>query len=139
MQAERPPKGGASEFQDLIRISIPAAFEAIAATLQLGSVGYEPELNAKGERLTDPIMLDALNDAERRGVAIRIVLDPRERHDFVKLSDLSDNVRIKVHERAAALGIGRQVDRVLGGCNESGIDRVEALLGRKVNLLRFGH
>ncbi len=45
--------------------------------------------------LTDPIVLDALNDAERRGVVIRIVLDPRERHDFVKLGDLSDNVRIK--------------------------------------------
>ena len=45
--------------------------------------------------LTDPIVIDALNAAERRGVAIRIVLDPRERHDFVKLGDLSDNVRIK--------------------------------------------
>jgi phosphatidylserine/phosphatidylglycerophosphate/cardiolipin synthase-like enzyme len=43
--------------------------------------------------LTDGIVLDALNDAERRGVAIRIVLDPRERHDFAKLGDLSDNVR----------------------------------------------
>ena len=45
--------------------------------------------------LTDPIVIDALNDAERRGVVVRIVLDPRERHDFVKLGDLSDNVRIK--------------------------------------------
>ena len=45
--------------------------------------------------LTDPIVLDTLNEAERRGVAVRIVLDPRERHDFVKLGDLSDNVRIK--------------------------------------------
>jgi phosphatidylserine/phosphatidylglycerophosphate/cardiolipin synthase-like enzyme len=45
--------------------------------------------------LTDPVVLDALNEAERRGVAVRIVLDPRERHDFVKLGDLSDNVRIK--------------------------------------------
>src|SRR6202007_613811 len=45
--------------------------------------------------LTDPAVLDALNAAERRGVAIRIVLDPREHHDFVKLGDLSDNVRIK--------------------------------------------
>jgi phosphatidylserine/phosphatidylglycerophosphate/cardiolipin synthase-like enzyme len=40
-------------------------------------------------------VLNALNDAEHRGVVIRIVLDPRERHDFVKLGDLSDNVRIK--------------------------------------------
>ncbi len=45
--------------------------------------------------LTDPIVLDALNQAEHRGVMIRILLDPRERHDFVKLGDLSDNVRIK--------------------------------------------
>ena len=45
--------------------------------------------------LTDPIVIDARNDAERRGVVVRIVLDPRERHDFVKLGDLSDNVRIK--------------------------------------------
>ena len=36
----------------LIRISItPAAFEAIAATLPLGSVGYETQLNAQGEQL----------------------------------------------------------------------------------------
>lgn len=45
--------------------------------------------------LTDPIVIDALNDADRRGVVIRIVLDPRERHDFVKLGELSDNVRVK--------------------------------------------
>ena len=44
---------------------------------------------------TDPIVLDALNEAEHRGVVIRIVLDPRERHDFVKLGDLSDSVKIK--------------------------------------------
>jgi len=29
----------------------PAAFDAIAATLPLGSVGYEPSLSASGERL----------------------------------------------------------------------------------------
>ena len=45
--------------------------------------------------LTDPVVLDALNGAQRRGVAIRIVLDPRERHDFLKLGDLSDTVRVK--------------------------------------------
>jgi phosphatidylserine/phosphatidylglycerophosphate/cardiolipin synthase-like enzyme len=45
--------------------------------------------------LTDAAVLDALNSAEQRGVAIRIVLDPRERHDFAKLGDLADNVRIK--------------------------------------------
>jgi len=40
-------------------------------------------------------VIDALNTADRRGVAVRIVLDPRERHDFVALGDLSDNVRLK--------------------------------------------
>ena len=45
--------------------------------------------------LTDPIVLNSLNAADHRGVAIRVVLDPRERHDLVKLGDLSDNVRIK--------------------------------------------
>ena len=39
--------------------------------------------------LVDPIVLDALNDAERRGVVIRVVLDPREHHDFVRLGDLA--------------------------------------------------
>jgi phosphatidylserine/phosphatidylglycerophosphate/cardiolipin synthase-like enzyme len=45
--------------------------------------------------LTDSAVLDALNAADRRGVAIRIVLDPREHHDFVRLGDLADNVRNK--------------------------------------------
>jgi hypothetical protein len=36
----------------MIRIAITqAAFDAIAATLPLGSVGYENETNEKGERL----------------------------------------------------------------------------------------
>jgi hypothetical protein len=36
----------------MIRLAIsPAAFDAIAAKLPLGSVGYEAKLNANGERL----------------------------------------------------------------------------------------
>ena len=36
----------------MIRIAITVeAYEAIVATLPLGSVGYEPQLNGKGERL----------------------------------------------------------------------------------------
>jgi hypothetical protein len=36
----------------MIRIAItPAAFEAIADTLPLGTVGYENELSPKGERM----------------------------------------------------------------------------------------
>ena len=45
--------------------------------------------------LTDSAVVEALNAAESRGVVIRIVLDPHERHDFVRLGDLSDSVRIK--------------------------------------------
>ena len=45
--------------------------------------------------LTDRSVIEALNAADRRRVVIRIVLDPRKRHDFVALGDLSDNVRIK--------------------------------------------
>ncbi len=45
--------------------------------------------------LTDRIVIEALDAAQRCGVAIRIVLDPRERHDFVRLGDLADTVRIK--------------------------------------------
>jgi len=36
----------------MVRISISeAAFDALAAMLSLGSVGYESQLNARGERL----------------------------------------------------------------------------------------
>lgn len=45
--------------------------------------------------LTDRLVIDALNAAQARGVKVRIVLDPRERHDFVDLGDLSDNVKVK--------------------------------------------
>ena len=53
MQVKSARQSGARhEFQSLIRISItPAAFEAIAATLPLGSVGFEPKIDAKGQHL----------------------------------------------------------------------------------------
>jgi hypothetical protein len=36
----------------MIRIAItPEAFDAISATLPLGTVGYEPQLDAQGSRL----------------------------------------------------------------------------------------
>jgi hypothetical protein len=47
----------------VIRIAITvAAFEAIAATLPLGSVSYENKVNEKGERLIwlDPRVVDRL-------------------------------------------------------------------------------
>lgn len=45
--------------------------------------------------LTDRLVLDPLNAAAQRGVHVRIVLDPRERHAFDRLEDLADNVRVK--------------------------------------------
>src|SRR5208337_3445224 len=92
------------------RISALAAVCATAALAQevhyspeerLDAIDAQPISGAKRSidfasySLTDSAVLDALNAAEHRRVVIRIVLDPRERHDFVKLGDLSDNVRIK--------------------------------------------
>jgi phosphatidylserine/phosphatidylglycerophosphate/cardiolipin synthase-like enzyme len=45
--------------------------------------------------LSDMIVIDALVRAEARGVAVRIVLDQRERHEFKALVPLADNVRVK--------------------------------------------
>ena len=50
--------------------------------------------------LTDPIVIDALNDADHRGVVVRIVPDPRERHDFVKrrpVGQRADQARRAIH------------------------------------------
>ena len=47
----------------MIRIAItPQAFEAIAGTLPLGSVGYEAQANERGERLIwlEPPVIDRL-------------------------------------------------------------------------------
>ena len=52
-------------------------------------------INFASYALTDPVVIDALDAAQARGVAIRIVLDPRERHAFVRLGSLSDEVRLK--------------------------------------------
>jgi phosphatidylserine/phosphatidylglycerophosphate/cardiolipin synthase-like enzyme len=57
--------------------------------------GAKRSIDFASYALTDPVVVDALDAAERRGVAVRIVLDPRERHDFAKLGDLSDTVGIK--------------------------------------------
>lgn len=94
-----------------IAISVLAACRALSAAAAQ-EVHYSPEedlakidavlisqakssVDFASYALTDAVILQALNDADHRGVAIRIVLDPRERHDFIKLGDLADNVRIK--------------------------------------------
>jgi hypothetical protein len=64
----------------MIRISITAAFEAIARTLPLGSVGYENEVNECGERYIwlEPKVVDRLSAMRGPGesysdVILRIV------------------------------------------------------------------
>jgi hypothetical protein len=52
----RPPRSsrwrGGGPDRNMVRLAIRVeAFEAIARTLTLGSVGYENEVNEKGERL----------------------------------------------------------------------------------------
>jgi hypothetical protein len=54
----------------MVRIAITqAAFEAIAATLPLGSVGYENKVNEKGERLIwlDPAVVNQLRSLRGPG------------------------------------------------------------------------
>jgi hypothetical protein len=54
----------------MVRIAITqAAFDAIAATLPVGSTGYENKVNEKGERLiwVERRMLDKLNSYRRAG------------------------------------------------------------------------
>jgi hypothetical protein len=54
----------------MVRIAISqAAFDAIVATLPVGSVGYENAINDKGERLIwlERRMLDKLNSYRRAG------------------------------------------------------------------------
>jgi hypothetical protein len=48
---------------------VDLAFEAIVATLPLGSVGYEPEVNSKGERRVwiEAAVADRLTAMRRRG------------------------------------------------------------------------
>jgi phosphatidylserine/phosphatidylglycerophosphate/cardiolipin synthase-like enzyme len=45
--------------------------------------------------LTDRLVVDALVEARRRGVAVRIVLDPGQRHAVDQLRAIADAVRIK--------------------------------------------
>jgi hypothetical protein len=62
--------GVARYIRAVIRIAISqAAFDAIAKTLPLGSVGYENKVNEKGERLIwlDPGVVDRLRSLRGPG------------------------------------------------------------------------
>jgi hypothetical protein len=61
----------------LIRIAITAeAFEAIAATMSLGSVGYENEANERGERYVwlDPNVVNRLRAMRGKGESFSDVI-----------------------------------------------------------------
>src|SRR5271169_3636068 len=64
-----------------IHFSPEERLDAIDAELIAGA---KRSIDFASYALTDPVVIDALDAAERRGVAVRIVLDPRERHDFAK-------------------------------------------------------
>ncbi len=61
----------------MIRIAISeAAFKAISATLALGSIGFEGEPNAKGERMIwlDAHVVDKLTAMRRPGESMSDVI-----------------------------------------------------------------
>jgi phosphatidylserine/phosphatidylglycerophosphate/cardiolipin synthase-like enzyme len=45
--------------------------------------------------LTDWLVIDALIDAKRRGVIVRIVLDPSQQHALERLREIADGIRMK--------------------------------------------
>ena len=69
LPAEAPHYGIKSETLPEDFSITPEAFEAIVATLLLGSVGYEPELNSQGERRIwiEAAVADRLTATRRRG------------------------------------------------------------------------
>ena len=46
--------------------------------------------------LTDRPVIDALVDAHRRGVVVRVVLDPSEQHALDRLTEVADGIRMKL-------------------------------------------
>ena len=75
----------------MIRIAITAAaFDAICATLPLGSVGYESEANERGERLIwlEDAMADRLGTMRRPDESYSdVVMRSRERSEAAKNLD----------------------------------------------------
>ena len=68
----------------MIRIAItPAAFEAIAKTLPLGSVGSENQVNEKGERLIwlDPAVVNRLRAMRGPGESYSDVIQRMTGHE----------------------------------------------------------
>jgi hypothetical protein len=67
----------------MIRISITAAaFEAIASTLPLGSVGYEPEQDANGARAVwiEQRVVDKLSALRGPGESLSDVIPEAQSH-----------------------------------------------------------
>jgi phosphatidylserine/phosphatidylglycerophosphate/cardiolipin synthase-like enzyme len=79
-------------FGQEVHLSPEERLDAIDAALIASA---KSSIDLASYALTDSVVIDSLDAAEHRGVVVRIVLDPREHHDFVKLGDLSDSIRIK--------------------------------------------
>ena len=73
-----------------MRIAITAAFDAIAATLPLGPVAFEPEVDAKGERRSvclEAAVVDRLGtrrELERRHLAAGRTGDAEQVVDLIR-------------------------------------------------------
>ena len=68
--------------------------------------------------LTDWPVIDALVDAHRRGVVVRVVLDPSERHALDRLTEVSDGIRMKpagpyMHLKSYSIGLKQQDNDII--------------------------
>ena len=68
--------------------------------------------------LTDWSVIDALVDAHRRGVVVRVVLDPSERHALDRLTEVSDGIRMKaagpyMHLKSYSIGLKQQDNDII--------------------------
>ncbi len=111
---ERLPKRGA----DLLEAGAQQnAVDLVSLQMHERAAALDPHVVGEVAKLREIMMLSRIeNDPDHDSAALRVV----ERVE-----------RDRVRE-----GVGRKVNRALGGGDESRVDRIEALLGREVNLLR---
>jgi len=109
----------------MIRIAVTnAAFEAISATLPVGSVGFEREPDAKGERLIwlDAGVVDWLAAMRRPGVHSRVCRTYSRRCSIMAVVVFRGpgGVRMKAIYAAAVIAalmaLGVEGARATGGC-----------------------
>ncbi|WP_253203578.1 phospholipase D-like domain-containing protein [Methylosinus sp. KRF6] len=82
VMAAEPPEIHYAPAENLERVDV-ALLRAARSTIELAAYV-----------LTDWPVIDALIDAHRRGVTVRIVLDPSERSDLDRLREISGDIRV---------------------------------------------